>query len=236
MNRATFLSLACTLIFSLAPLTIQAQEKTQDRIKNGTVKFFNDTKGFGFVSNGDEVTAEMTARGNGTVKFFNDTKGFGFISNVPGMDELLQKIAAICGGPATGCTFEIMDILNEVLNGTHGGSDSTGGLTGLIDEINEGDEVDWSFGKSSGDSKAIEYGLIAALMRGTGEGGSGKTVRKAPGRVAGDATGLTDEIMEGDKVSYNLDEDSNESGAPKTANGRPKVKFKAGADLAGKVN
>ena len=205
MNRATFLSLACTLIFSLAPLTIQAQEKTQDRIKNGTVKFFNDAKGFGFVSNGDEVTAEMTARGNGTVKFFNDTKGFGFISNVPGMDELLQKIAAICGGPATGCTFEIMDILNEVLNGTHG------------------------------DSEAIEYGLIAALMRGTGEVG-GKTVRKAPGRVAGDATGLTDEIMEGDKVSYNLDEDSNESGAPKTANGRPKVKFKAGADLAGKVN
>jgi len=234
MNRATFLSLACTLIFSLAPLTIQAQEKTQDRIKNGTVKFFDDAKGFGFVSNGDEVTAEMTARGNGTVKFFNETKGFGFISNVPGMDELLQKIAAICGGPATGCTFEIMDILNEVLNGTHDGSDSTGGLTGLIDEINEGDEVDWSFGKSSGDSEAIEYGLIAALMRGTGEVG-GKTVRKAPGRVAGDATGLTDEIMEGDKVSYNLDDDPNESGVAKTVK-KPKVKFKAGADLAGKVN
>jgi cold shock CspA family protein len=235
MNRAIFFGLACTLIFSLAPLTIQAQEKTQDRIKNGTVKFFNETKGFGFVSNGDEVTAEMTARGNGTVKFFNETKGFGFVSNgeevtaemtargngtvkffnetkgfgfvsnVPGMDELLQKIAAICGGPATGCTFEIMDILNEVLNGTHGGSG------------------------------AIEYGLIAALMRGTGEVG-GKIVRKAPGRVAGDATGLTDEIMEGDQVSYNLDEVPNESGAPKTVNGRPKVKFKAGADLAGKVN
>ena len=120
MNRATFLSLACTLIFSLAPLTIQAQEKTQDRIKNGTVKFFNDAKGFGFVSNGDEVTAEMTARGNGTVKFFNNSKGFGFITNDQGMDVLLEKVAAILGGPTTGCTFEIMDILNDVFSGTYG--------------------------------------------------------------------------------------------------------------------
>ena len=123
MNRTTFLGLACTLIFSLAPLTIHAQEKTQDQIKKGTIKFFNSTK------------------------------GFGFISNVPGMDELLANIAAICGGPATGCTFEIMDILNEVLYGTHGGSDSTDGWSdtfrgsdgtrGLIDEINEGDKVEF---------------------------------------------------------------------------------------------
>ncbi|MDA7923951.1 hypothetical protein N9B60_01015, partial [Mariniblastus sp.] len=45
----------------------------------------------------------------------NETKGFGFISGDPGMAILLERIATACGGPVTGCTFEIMDILNTVL-------------------------------------------------------------------------------------------------------------------------
>ena len=130
MNRIAFLGLACLLICALTPLTTSAQDKTDTKASadtqttrsNGTVKFFNNSKGFGFISNGagDQISGEMTARGNGTVKFFNNSKGFGFITNDQGMDVLLEKVAAILGGPTTGCTFEIMDILNDVFSGTYG--------------------------------------------------------------------------------------------------------------------
>ncbi|MDE0937259.1 MAG: cold shock domain-containing protein [Mariniblastus sp.] len=98
MNRIAFLGLACLLICALTPLTTSAQDKTDTKASADT----------------------QTTRSNGTVKFFNNSKGFGFISNDQGMDVLLEKVAAILGGPTTGCTFEIMDILNDVFSGTYG--------------------------------------------------------------------------------------------------------------------
>ena len=69
------------------------------------------------------------------------------------MDELLENIAAICGGSATGCPLEIMDILNEVLYGTHAGSDFNGselclreGYTEVEWTLREGfTEVEWTY-------------------------------------------------------------------------------------------
>ncbi|MDA7918827.1 cold shock domain-containing protein [Mariniblastus sp.] len=81
----------------------------------GVVKFFNNTKGFGYISDGDgdQDSNEVTSRGGG-VKFFNNTKGFGYISDDQEMDWLLERVAAMCGGPVTGCTFEVMDILRDI--------------------------------------------------------------------------------------------------------------------------
>lgn len=125
MNRIAIAGLGCLLICFLPTPSTFAQDKTDTNATtdspttrgNGTVKFFNNSKGFGFISGdeGDQDAAEMTSRGNGTVKFFNETKGFGFISGDPGMAILLERIATACGGPVTGCTFEIIDILNTVL-------------------------------------------------------------------------------------------------------------------------
>ncbi|MDB4756333.1 hypothetical protein OAG56_03090 [Mariniblastus sp.] len=177
MNQITFSGLACTLIFSLAPLTTHAQDKTNTE----TTAYAKKADRVALVGFGNQKTG-----GNGTVKFFNATKGFGLISDVTGMDELLEEIAVICGGPTTGCTFEIIDWLNDVLHGTHSGSESTDGWNDLF-------------------------------------------------RGSGALPGLIDEINEGDDVRFNTEVDQNEFGAPKTDK-KSKVKFKAGSDLAGKVN
>ena len=102
------------------------------------------------------------------------------------MSELIKEVAVICGGPTTGCTFEIIDWLNRVLYGIHNSSDSADC---------------WHY----------------------------------PFLNCGGTPGIIDEINEGDKVSFNEDANQNESNAPKTGK-KSKVKFKAGSDLAGKVN
>ncbi|MCP4477535.1 MAG: hypothetical protein GY818_05530 [Planctomycetaceae bacterium] len=83
--------------------------------RGGGLKLFNNTKGFSYTSDGDGVqdSSRMTSRGGG-VKFFNNTKGFGYISDDQEMDWLLERVAAMCGGPVTGCTFEVMDILRDI--------------------------------------------------------------------------------------------------------------------------
>ncbi|MCP4777749.1 MAG: cold-shock protein, partial [Planctomycetaceae bacterium] len=91
------------------------QDSSEITSRGGGVKFFNNTKGFGYISDGDgdQDSSEITSRGGG-VKFFNNTKGFGYISDDREMDWLLERVAAMCGGPVTGCTFEVMDILRDI--------------------------------------------------------------------------------------------------------------------------
>jgi hypothetical protein len=175
MNQKTISGLACTLILSLVPLTIHAQDKT-DTATTTSRKKADRVALIGF-------KVQQNQNKKGPIKFFNETKGFGFIINVTGMDEWIEGVATICGGPTGGCTFEIMDILSEVLSGSYGGSDSTS----------------WN----------------------------------TPFR--GGLAGLMDEIKEGDKVNDNLDGDQNDSGDSKKSI-KSKVKFKAGSDLAGRVN
>ena len=120
MKRISILGLGCLLICLLTSPSTFAQDKTemsdsQTARGKGVVKFFNNTKGFGYISDGDgdQDTNEVTSRGGG-VKFFNNTKGFGYISDDQEMDWLLERVAAMCGGPVTGCTFEVMDILRDI--------------------------------------------------------------------------------------------------------------------------
>ncbi|MDG1510756.1 MAG: cold shock domain-containing protein [Mariniblastus sp.] len=120
MKRISILGLGCLLICSLTSPSTFAQDKTemsdsQTARGKGVVKFFNNTKGFGYISDGDgdQDSNEVTSRGGG-VKFFNNTKGFGYISDDQEMDWLLERVAAMCGGPVTGCTFEVMDILRDI--------------------------------------------------------------------------------------------------------------------------
>ncbi len=151
MKRISILGLGCLLICSLTSPSTFAQDKTemsdsQTARGKGVVKFFNNTKGFGYISDGDgdqdssEITSrgggvkffnntkgfgyisdgdgdqdssEITSRGGG-VKFFNNTKGFGYISDDQELDGLLKRVAEMCGGPVTGCTFEVMDILRDI--------------------------------------------------------------------------------------------------------------------------
>jgi len=49
----------------------------------GTVKWFNDAKGFGFVTPDDAV------------KWFNDAKGFGFVTPDDGSEDLFAHFSAI---------------------------------------------------------------------------------------------------------------------------------------------
>ena len=53
---------------------------------NGTVKFFNNSKGFGFISDssGTNKPNNNQLKSNGTVKFFNNSKGFGFRADPSG--------------------------------------------------------------------------------------------------------------------------------------------------------
>jgi len=120
MKRISILGLGCLLICLLTSPSTFAQDKTemsdsQTARGKGVVKFFNNTKGFGYISDGDgdQDSNEVTSRGGG-VKFFNNTKGFGYISDDQEMDWLLERVAAMCGGPVTGCTFEVMDILRDI--------------------------------------------------------------------------------------------------------------------------
>ena len=120
MKRISILGLGCLLICSLTSPSTFAQDKTemsdsQTARGKGVVKFFNNTKGFGYISDGDgdQDSNEVASRGGG-VKFFNNTKGFGYISDDQEMDLLLERVAAMCGGPVTGCTFEVMDILRDI--------------------------------------------------------------------------------------------------------------------------
>ena len=89
MKRISILGLGCLLICLLTSPSTFAQDKT-------------------------EMSDSQTARGKGVVKFFNNTKGFGYISDDQEMDWLLERVAAMCGGPVTGCTFEVMDILRDI--------------------------------------------------------------------------------------------------------------------------
>ena len=120
MKRISILGLGCLLICLLTSPSTFAQDKTemsdsQTARGKGVVKFFNNTKGFGYISDGDgdQDSNEVTSRVGG-VKFFNNTKGFGYISDDQEMDWLLERVAAMCGGPVTGCTFEVMDILRDI--------------------------------------------------------------------------------------------------------------------------
>ncbi len=119
MKRISILGLGCLLICSLTSPSTFAQDKTEmsdsQTARGGGLKFFNNTKGFGYISNGDgdQDSSEMPSRGGG-VKFFNNTKGFGYISDDQELDWLLERVAAMCGGPVTGCTFEVMDILRDI--------------------------------------------------------------------------------------------------------------------------
>ncbi|MDG2180826.1 MAG: cold shock domain-containing protein [Mariniblastus sp.] len=120
MKRISILGLGCLLICSLTSPSTFAQDKTemsdsQTARGKGVVKFFNNTKGFGYISDGDgdQDSNEVASRGGG-VKFFNNTKGFGYISDDQEMDWLLERVAAMCGGPVTGCTFEVMDLLRDI--------------------------------------------------------------------------------------------------------------------------
>ena len=120
MKRISILGLGCLLICSLTSPSTFAQDKTemsdsQTARGKGVVKFFNNTKGFGYISDGDgdQDSNEVASRGGG-VKFFNNTKGFCYISDDQEMDWLLERVAAMCGGPVTGCIFEVMDILRDI--------------------------------------------------------------------------------------------------------------------------
>jgi len=121
MKRISILGLGCLLICLLTSPSTSAQDKTeisdsQTARGKGVVKFFNNTKGFGYVSDDDNAqdSGEVTSRGGGVVKFFNNTKGFGYISDDQELDELLERIAAMCRGPVTGCTFEVIDIWRDI--------------------------------------------------------------------------------------------------------------------------
>lgn len=125
MNRIVVFSLACLLICSLTPLNANQQNKTDAKANAET----------------------QTSRGNGTVKFFNNSKGFGFISNDSDMIGLLQQFGEICAGPTTGCTFEIIDILNGLLPVWSGKTESstddgnrTLTVSRLAEEFREGDQ------------------------------------------------------------------------------------------------
>ncbi len=119
MKRISILGLGCLLICSLITPSTFAQDKTEmsdsQTARGGGLKLFNNTKGFSYTSDGDGVqdSSRMTSRGGG-VKFFNNTKGFGYISDDQELDWLLERVAAMCGGPVTGCTFEVMDILRDI--------------------------------------------------------------------------------------------------------------------------
>ena len=89
MKRISILGLGCLLICLLTSPSTFAQDKT-------------------------EISDSQTARDKGVVKFFNNTKGFGYISDDQDLDELLERIAAMCGGPVTGCTFEVIDIWKDI--------------------------------------------------------------------------------------------------------------------------
>ena len=154
---------------------------------NGTVKFFNDSKGFGF-SVADQG-GSGTVRGNGTVKFFNDSKGFGFsvadqegsgtLRNndpIPGIDVIVEKDPEDNPALENSVAMLYYQFLLE------GASDSEAIEYGLIAAL-----------MGDSDSEAIEYGLIAALMGETPEDQpvdlDDKIVRKKPGRV-GDGADL----------------------------------------------
>ncbi len=119
MKRISILGLGCLLICSLTSPSTFAQDKTEmsdsQTARGGGLKLFNNTKGFSYTSDGDGVqdSSRMTSRGGG-VKFFNNTKGFGYISDDQELDWLLERVAAMCGGPVTGCTFEVIDILRDI--------------------------------------------------------------------------------------------------------------------------